>query len=104
MFLQVGAIMGISFIFQTAVNMYSDYSAEAENEKTPAQHARYNYEEAVAKQQAEGGPRRYYNDGELDIESARVTDENGNPIVSKSTEAAEYARDYVHVHMSYCIG
>ena len=50
MFLQVGAIMGISFIFQTAVNMYSDYSAEAENEKTPAQHARYNYEEAVAKQ------------------------------------------------------
>ena len=46
----------------------------------------HSYEKAVEKQKAEGGPRRYYNDGELDVESARVTDENGNPIVKKEQQ------------------
>ena len=69
---------------QTVVNMYSGMETE-ETSMEEAQRT-HSYEKAVEKQKAEGGPRRYYNDGELDVESARVTDENGNPIVKKEQQ------------------
>jgi len=58
-------------------------------------------------QRQEGGPRRYYDDGELDIEAARVTDEDGNPIHQSQDEKTLHSHDggrtFVHVNVSYCI-
>jgi len=80
------------------------------SENSPQKQAKKNfsYEEAVEMQKQEGGPRRFYGDDELDIESARVTDENGNPIVreadaSKHSHGVDTGRSYVHVNVAYCI-
>ena len=55
-------------------------SAEDENQPSvqKSQQKTYSYEEAIEKQKAEGGPRRYYAEGEgLDHESARVSEHDG---------------------------
>ena len=81
----------------------------ADGEEAPAKKAQktnFSYEEVVEKQKAEGGPRRFYGDDELDIESARVTDENGNPVIksgNKHDQQDEIARHYAHVNVQYCI-
>lgn len=90
--------MGLSFVMQTAVQMYQGDGSEA-----PAQHQakqKFDYATAVEKQRQEGGPMRYYDDGELDIESARVADEHGNP-VSQEAQADEI-RKFTHVNVRYC--
>ena len=72
-------IMGMSFIFQTAINHFagSEVDEDTGTAKTahPA-HQSFSYEDAVRKQEAEGGPQRYYDQGEgLDDASALVTEE-----------------------------
>lgn len=95
-------IMGLSFILQTAVQMYQGSTEET----TPAAkqaNERFDYEAAVEKQKQEGGPRRFYDDGELDIASARVADEHGNPIQEENNKVAGYeGREFVHVNVRYC--
>jgi len=85
--------MGISFIAQTVMNNYSGQEDDGESSaSTNGGHRgqEYSYEEAVAKQEEEGGPRRYFDQGEgLDDETARITDENDAPIKS----ATGYQRD-----------
>ena len=100
-------VMGLSFIFQTVMNNFAGGPADDDGETGAAAagyrgQKDYSYEEAVRKQEQEGGARRYYADvGEgLDDDSARVTDENGNP-VARSAEG--YKRDFTHVNVQYCI-
>ena len=62
---------------QTAVQLFS-----GSGEDSPAKQAsqRFDYEAAIEKQRQEGGPRRFFEEGELDIDAARVADEHGNPV------------------------
>lgn len=103
--------MGIFFLVQTL--MANFISPEADD--APAKQAKKNfsYEEAVEQQKREGGPRRFYGDDELDIESARIADEHGNPVtpsqqsasgeVSREISKQPTGRDYIHVNVAYCI-
>ena len=93
--------MGLSFVFQTAIGMFTGDAAEEPAKKQANQ--RFDYEAAVEKQRQEGGPRRFYDDGELDIESARVTDENGNPVDEAKAQGSYDGREFIHVNVSYCI-
>ena len=56
-------------------------------EEAPAQQAekKFEFSNEVAKEAHAGGPRRYYDDGELDIASARVADEHGNLVLQDKT-------------------
>ena len=82
-----------------------DPSAEDDQNapKSNSQQKTYSYEEAIEKQKAEGGPRRYYAEGEgLDHESARVSsEEDGGNSVAKTDSG--YKRDFTHVNVQYCI-
>ena len=96
--------MGVYFVVQTTFSMF--FSDQSEN--APAQQAKksYSYEEAVEQQKRDGGPRRYYGDDELDIQSAQVADADGNPVRSpdpKPKKTTGHAgRDYIHVNVAYC--
>lgn len=94
-------IMAVSVIFQAIAGMWTG-NADASDSATPANQAKssFSYEDAVEKQREEGGPRRYYDDGELDIASARVADEDGTPI---TTQEQAYERTHTHVNVMYCI-
>lgn len=77
--------MGISFLLQTVItNVFGDYGSGDENNAAAKQggaQKKFSYEDAVEQQQKEGGPRRYYDQGEgLDVDEALAKDENGDPI------------------------
>ena len=84
--MQVAMIMGISFVFQTAMKSYmGDSNADDDHPSRSAGGKPMSYEEALEKQKNEGGPRRYYSEGEgLDHESARVGDSDGDVSDQKS--------------------
>ena len=86
MFGQIAVVMGISFLLQTVItNVFGDYSSGDDSANSAAKQGgaskKFSYEDAVEQQQRDGGPRRYYDQGEgLDVDEALVKDENGNPI------------------------
>ena len=85
MFGQIAMVMGISFLLQTVItSVFGDYGSGDDSAKSAAKQGAsktYSYEEAVEQQQRDGGPRRYYDQGEgLDVDEALVKDEFGNPL------------------------
>ena len=91
-------IMAFSFFAQQIYNWIqgdgSDTAAATQNGKG------VNYADMAARDASEGGPRRYYEEGELDIESARVDDSGSAPAKQKGGEADP---SYVHVNILYCV-
>ena len=92
---------------QLVINNYSEEKEDEEAAANSRSAQKFSYEQAVEMQKQEGGPRRFYGEDEgLDTDVARITDEHGNPVKpSSQTEATnDFDRDYVHIHVSYCIG
>lgn len=89
--------MGASFIFQTAANIYSAGTEEAPVKQSKTS---FSHTDLAQREQQDGGPRRYYEDGELDIASARVADEHGNPVEQLGKHDG---RTYTHINVAYCI-
>lgn len=98
---------------QTVINNYTggeDIGSSADSDAVPDRKGQaggenYSYEQAVERQKQEGGPRRYYGEDEgLDTDVARITDENGNPVAKKKDGGGDMQREYLHVHVAYCIG
>ena len=110
MFGQIAVVMGISFLLQTVItNVFGDYSSGDDSGNAAAKQGgaqkKFSYEDAVEQQQRDGGPRRYYDQGEgLDVDEALAKDENGNPIETHDIRSSQEAGiERVHVSVQYCI-